>query len=298
MSNPRNEFGLRKILVATDLSPRAEKAVARAMQLAEEHNSALIVVHVLSVAAGDKTRTREMAAKIEEDLRRKVHVRSHRNGRSVKIRVLSGTPFVEIIRRARAEEADLVLAGAHGANFMKDLLVGTTVEKIVRKGDRPVLIVKQAARSLYRRVLVAVDFSEESRRALELALRLAPRAESYVLHAYQGFEGRLWRADFTSSEVKKYRYELAKQKREEVKVFLRGIDCAGKPVGHLLRYGRASQVITGVARQRHADLVCVGTVGRTGLPHILLGSVAEHVLRESQCDVLIVRSGSSHFELP
>lgn len=158
MTNARNEFGLRKILVATDLSPRAEKAVARAMQLAEEHNSALIVVHVLSVAAGDKTRTREMAAKIEEDLRRKVHVRSHRNGRSVKIRVLSGTPFVEIIRRARAEEADLILAGAHGTDFLKDLLVGSTAQKVVRKGDRPVLIVKQAARSLYRRLLVAVDF--------------------------------------------------------------------------------------------------------------------------------------------
>lgn len=51
MTSARNEFGLRKILVATDLSPRAEKAVARAMQLAEQHNSALTVVHVLSVAA-------------------------------------------------------------------------------------------------------------------------------------------------------------------------------------------------------------------------------------------------------
>ena len=133
---------------------------------------------------------------------------------------------------------------------------------------------------------------------MKLAFRLAPTAEFHVRHAYQGFEGQLWRGDFTSSEIKTYRYELAKEKREEMKVFLRGIDCDGKPVGHLLRYGRASQVITGVARQRHADPVCVGTVGRTGLPHILLGSVAEHVLRESRCDVLIVRSGSSRFELP
>jgi len=117
MTSARNEFGLRKILVATDLSPRAEKAVARAMQLAEQHNSALTVVHVLSVAAKDKTRTRETAAKIEEDLRRKVHVRSHRNGRSVKIRVLSGTPFVEISAGRGRKKPTLYSPGLTGRIF-------------------------------------------------------------------------------------------------------------------------------------------------------------------------------------
>ena len=122
---------------------------------------------------------------------------------------------------------------------------------------------------------------------MKLAFRLAPTAEFHFRHAYQGFEGQLWRGDFTSSEIKNYRYELAKEKREEMKVFLRGIDCDGKPVGHLLRYGRASQVITGVARP---------AARRSGVRWY--GSVAEHVLRESRCDVLIVRSGSSRFELP
>jgi nucleotide-binding universal stress UspA family protein len=146
--------------------------------------------------------------------------------------------------------------------------------------------------------LVAVDFSKDSRQALEMGLRLAPGAEFHVLHGYQGFEGQLWRGVFTSSEIKNYRYELAKEKRAEMKLFLRGIDSGGKPIGQLLRYGRASHVIAGVVRQLHADLACVGTAGRTGLPHILLGSGAQHVLREAPCDVLVVRSGSSSFELP
>ncbi|HXV50076.1 MAG TPA: universal stress protein, partial [Candidatus Binatia bacterium] len=60
---------------------------------------------------------------------------------------------------------------------MKDLLLGTTAERVVRKGDRPVLVVKRAADAPYRRVVVGVDFSEDSRYALELALRLAPQAE-------------------------------------------------------------------------------------------------------------------------
>jgi hypothetical protein len=69
----------------------------------------------------------------------------------------------------------------------------------VRKGDRSVLVVKQAAPRPYRRVLVAVDFSDHSRHALELALRLAQQAEFHALHVYAGFEGMLrgsWRHRF------------------------------------------------------------------------------------------------------
>jgi nucleotide-binding universal stress UspA family protein len=56
--------------------------------------------------------------------------------------------------------------GAHGEHFFKDLLLGTTAEKVVCKGDRPVLVVKRAAHGPYRRVLVPVDFSESDNAAL------------------------------------------------------------------------------------------------------------------------------------
>ena len=62
--------------------------------------------------------------------------------------------------------------------------------------------------------------------------------------------------------------------------------------------GQARREITKVARGVRADLVAVGTAGRTGIPYILLGSAAEHVMREAQCDVLVVQSGSVAFELP
>ena len=191
----------------------------------------------------------------------------------------------------------MLVVGAHGAQFIKDWLTGTIAERIARKGDRPVLVVKRPVRGPYRRVLVATDFSDQSRQALEFSLRLAPRAKMHILHAYQGIEGQLWRGGFSKAEILRYRHEIAQKSRAQMKNFIRSLAPDRKPVVHL-RYGRAPHIITGVARRLRPDLVSVGSAGRTGLPYVLLGSVAEHVLREAACDVLVARSNSSGFKLP
>jgi nucleotide-binding universal stress UspA family protein len=288
--------GINGILAATDLSPRADKAIARAAHLAAEHEAALTVLHVLSNPTEDKARRRQVALEVERQLRRKmaqfppVH--------EMTIEVASGTVFLEIIRRARLRAAELIVVGAHGRHFIKDLLIGTTATKIVRQGDRPVLVVKRAAHGPYRRVLAATDFSESSRRALELGLRLAPGAKFTLLHAYEGIEGQLWRADFAKSKILRYRREVAQQSRKSMKQFMAGIDLQGKSIARLLRHGRAPHVIAAVAHRLRPDLVCVGSVGRTGLPYVLLGSVAEHVMHEAGCDVVVARSASPDFKLP
>lgn len=286
---------LKKILVASDLSPRAEKAVARATQIAREQNAALIALHVLenSLLSEDQT-----VAMVEETLRRTLTGFVSQNKNAVTIRAVAGKPFVEIIRRAREEAADLIIVGAHGAHFIKDIFFGTTAEQIVRKGDRPVLVVKQTTQGPYQRVLATVDFSEDSRRGLELALRLAPQADFHILHAFEGFEGQLRRGGATESEILRYRRQWARGARQELEVFLREVNGLDRPVKRILKYGRAASVITKAAKRLRADLVAVGTTGRTGLPYILLGSVAEHVLREVKSDVLVARSSPVRFELP
>jgi nucleotide-binding universal stress UspA family protein len=265
------------------------------MRIAREHGAALTALHVLE----DGSQAEAPAAAMSEDaLRRACSHASPEYDGSMTVRVVTGKPFVEIIRRAREEAANLTVVGAHGANFMKDLFFGTTAEKVVRKGDRPVLVVKQTAQGPYRRVLAAVDFSDDSRRALELALQLAPRADFHILHVYEGFEGRLRIGGASQSEITRYRRQWAKGARQELETFLREVNGLDRSVKRILKHGRASYVITKTAKRLRADLVAVGTTGRTGLPYILLGSVAEHVLRESNCDALVVRAGAVRFELP
>jgi nucleotide-binding universal stress UspA family protein len=291
-------FGFKRLLLGTDFSPRADVALQRAVQIASEHGAALTLFHACDVGARDDAQGRKLIVGAEETARQKIRSLSLPDKIAAAVRVAAGKPFVELIHAAREEESDLVVVGAHGKHFLKSLLLGTTAEKVVRKGDRPVLVVKRATRRPYRQVLVPVDFSEDSRQGLALALRLAPRAKFHVLHAYEGSEGQLWRADFKRSEIMQYRRRLAQERRKELEEFLRRANCGGKPIKRLLRHGRAPHVIAGVAGRLRADLVSVGTVGRTGLPYILLGSVAEHVMREASCDVLVARSGPSRFQLP
>jgi len=294
----RKKPGLKRLLVATDLSPRAEKAMARAVRLAGEQRGALTVLHVAAGGSVDDAGRSPSASQIEKNLRRKIEALSAKWKVSMSVGVLSGTPFVEIIRQARHQAADLIVVGAHGNDFMKDLLLGTTAEKIARKGDRSVLVVKQAAHGSYRRVLVGIDFSDHSRQALELALRLAPQAEIHAAHVYWAAEGTLRGAGVGDEGVARYQRRIVKDARQQMEEFLRTIDRGRKSIRREVRSGRARWEISKIAKLLRADLVAVGTAGRTGIPYILLGSVAEHVMREAPCDVLVARSGANGFELP
>jgi nucleotide-binding universal stress UspA family protein len=239
-----------------------------------------------------------MVTTVEQQLRHRVETLTALPDNKATMSVRTGKPFVEIIRYAREEAADVTIVGAHGAHFFKDMFFGTTAEKIVRKGACPVLVVRQPTQEPYRRILVAVDFSQGSQAALELALQLAPQAECHVLYAYQGFEGQLRRAGFAKTEIARHRKQWTKSARQELETFLRDVNCHGRSVKRIVKEGRASYIIPKTAQRLRADLVAVGTTGRTGLPYILLGSVAEHVLREVKCDVLVVRAQAVHFELP
>jgi nucleotide-binding universal stress UspA family protein len=296
MTEP-SPLGLKRVLVATDFSPRADVALRRAAQIVSEHGAALSLLHVRDADARGDMVSRQ-PTRNGEALRQKIDKLSLPHKATATVRIATGKPFVEIIRRARDEGAELVVLGAHGEHFLKDLLLGTTAEKVARKGDRPVLVVKRAAQGPYRRVLVPVDFSENSRHALELALRLAPDAQFHVLHVYQGFEAQLRRAGIPTSEIVRHQRPLAKEARRDLNAFLGSIDHRGKPIRREVWNGRAHHEITTVAKRLRAELVAVGSTGRTGLPYILLGSVAEHVLREVSCDVLVARAKSARFELP
>lgn len=291
----------RRILAASDLSARADRAIARAVQLAEAHGAGLAVLHVASPLTEDETflGVRLDLAALERDaaaaLRERVQAMNGRADIVVKI----GEPFVEIIRLVRERESDLVVLGAHGARFIRDLLLGTTAERVIRKGKRPVLVVKQSPQGPYRRVLAPVDFSDTSRRALAFARHVAPGAELRVLHAFEvRQEYRLHIGGMTAEELAVYERQSAMLLRGRLETFVRETGIDPGQVKLTVRTGYPATVITGVARRSRADLVVIGTHGLAGLRYLLLGSVAEHALREVPCDVLAVHPEAFQFELP
>lgn len=293
---------IRRLLVASDLSPGSGRALARSIELAARHGARLVVLHVVEggPASGAPPMLEARARAAEADLRLEVDplvLRFAPQGRAeVDIRVVPGRDFEQIIAQARAVEADLVVLGAHGAHSVRDLFVGTTAGKVLRAGDCPVLVVKKVPKNSYRCVLVPVDFSGPSRLALALALDIAPGAAVHVLHVPDvGLEPDLRRAGATPEELEAYRRERIDAGEGGLARFLeeaRGGTESGPERGvvqSLVEPGRPAAVIPAVARRLRADLVVMGTRGRTASPRLLLGSVAEHVLRDARCDVLAVR---------
>ncbi|MCS6925077.1 MAG: universal stress protein [Candidatus Binatia bacterium] len=296
----------KRIVVASDLSPRAALAVSRALCVATSHHAHVTVLHVVAEEEFWDSLLRPIGrtpARVDQHVMHKAHAALREQVRSLlsqqgktsppnklRLRVTRGKDFLAIIHYAQAESADLIVLGAHGAHFVRDLFLGATTEKVVRQGDRPVLVVKQPPHSPYQRVLVPVDFSEASQPTLASALQLAPQATFTVLHVYEILhEHLLRRAGVPERQLTRYRQEAAKAAKEQLGTFLRTCTLQGHTVTPMVKYGHPSTVIQTVARQRRADLIAVGTHSRTGFERAFLGSVAEHVLREAQCDVLVVR---------
>lgn len=302
---------LDRILVTSDLSPPADRALARAVQLAAQHGAALkalyVVDHVLGADAPPEQLVKlligdagevvpALKRRAEQALRAKLGAQPPAQ---TEVAVRVGSAFLEIIRQARDDASDLIVLGAHGRHFLRKWVLGTTAERVVRKGDRPVLVVKKSPRRPYRRLLAAMDFSDTAKRALGTAMRVAPQAHVTLLKVYDLMEMALPAIDrVTSEELSRLQGEFANEQRARLGALAGELGLDPARVTNLVRYGHPGWIVNLVAAETRADLVVIGTRGLTGLPHLLLGSVAEHVLRESRCDVLVERPAVREFELP
>jgi nucleotide-binding universal stress UspA family protein len=271
--------------------------VDRAARLPLAAGSTLTVLHVLP--PGIPPQDRAGADRALEDAAALAARVVAGKGVEVVARQVEGTPFVEIVRGARQGRSELIVVGRHGRRTFRDLLLGSTAERVIRTGDRSILIVGSPP-TPYMRPLVAVDCSETSRHPVELTWRLAdPGAPTLELvHAYAGIpDGTIRRAGFSAEESLQYHLDARRNAESAVEAFVRAGDLAGR-VRVLVREGDTRQQILQVAWQHDADLVAVGTHGRSGIVHALLGSVAEAIVRGASCDVLVARSAGTSFELP
>lgn len=145
-----------------------------------------------------------------------------------------------------------------------------------------------------RKILVPVDFSDCSRKALRYALAFARQfsAQVVLLHVvhvnYTGIEFGL--IDFPVLEE-----EMAKNARKSLEE-MAGTEVGGSaPVEVVVRVGQTVREIADAAREAETDLLVISTHGNTGLKHVLLGSTAENVVRYAPCPVLVVREHEHEF---
>jgi nucleotide-binding universal stress UspA family protein len=282
---------LRSILVATDFSSGAARALARAVRLPCASIAKLAIVHVAPAGIDDAAR----AVAIEQ-LRAAVGSVPARDGLSVESELVHGDAYAQIIAQARARDCDLVVIGRHGRRAIRDLFIGSTATRVVRYGDCAVLVVNGEVHESYKRPLVAVDLQDSSLKVIELALSVldaqVPHVE--VMHAYHiPFEGLQYVARTSRLER-----ELEAEARASLARATQAADAPHVRWLPVIRRGDARSAILAEIATRHCDLAALGTHGRAGLAHVVLGSVAEHVVASAACDVLVARPTRFTFAMP
>ncbi|MCU0733903.1 MAG: universal stress protein [Methylotetracoccus sp.] len=296
---------LQRILVATDFSGYANRAVKRAAMLAHRHQCTLDLLQVVSWLPLETLKRlvddysletgQQLVNSVGARMKTLADLLTSHYGITVDHCVSLGRPHLEINARARDHNADLVVLGAHGEHFLQDQLLGTTTARVLRTGNHPVLIVKAEDPAPYRKVLVSVDFSAASRRALTAALCIEPRAAVRVLHAVEvPFEGSLKEAGVPEELIHRLHSESVQKASQQLDDFLE--KSAGSEAGRItpiVEYGYPPKVILEQSWLLRPDLIAVGKHGQAETDVALLGSVTKHVIYEAERDVLVVASETS-----
>lgn len=221
-----------------------------------------------------------------------------------------GTPFLVAIREVLAEGRDLIIKLASPETGLLDRLLGGTDLQLLRKSPCPVWILSPQDRENYRRILAAVDFDPWrpelendtlNRRILELSssLALADFAELHLAHSWEPLSEdmmRLWSdPDDVAKIVDSVNTEHLRHQEGLERLTHKLRDWIGadaydylKPSPHLLR-GSAPETIPDLVDRLESDLVVMGTVGRSGIPGLIVGNTAETILSQLKCALLAVK---------
>jgi len=290
---------LRTLLAATDLSAPARHAVMRAALLAQSSGARLELLHVLQGSALDQLRqalgqqAEAVLARLENDARDKLRQLAASVGEPLGVNpgvhLTTGPVPQAIAGQADLLDADLLVLGARGSGFMRHLL-GATAERMLRMSQRPMLVVKQTPHERYRRVLVALDFSPYSQRAIALARAAAPDAQLVLFHAYDvPLESNLRLAGVDDQTIRQYRAAAELKAQKGLEDAARQAGLATGSYQTLALHGDPAVHLPEQEEELGVDLIVIGKHGSGMTQELLLGSVTKHVLAESRSDMLIAR---------
>ena len=297
----------RTLLVPIDGSDFSAYSVDFALRLAKRSEAAVLFCHSVDLTGAiascsnpyGSTDVAPILAALEDDCKALLsEALARASGLAIAATAveLSGSPVGAILDALRARRVDAIVLGTHGRSGVSRFFLGSTAEGVLRRSDVPVFVVSQrsavdaASGAAFSRIVVAVDDSDPSDAALDAAMDLAdPGTTTMVLvhvvnvrETYALAASQRYAATAAIEEERQAAEALLATAAERVRA--RGITAVttvleGEPAESLLEVARAQQ----------ADLVAIGTHGRRGIRRLLIGSVAEGVVRACPVPTLVVR---------
>ena len=207
-----------------------------------------------------------------------------------------GPVVSEVVRYAADSPTDLIVMGTHGSGGFERLVLGSVTEKVLRKAPCPVLTVPRAAidgpHVTFKTIVCGVDFSNASIHALDYALSLAQEAEGRLVlaHAIENLDLLQEPSMYARFDVAEYMRVVEAGALERLAALIPDTARAWCQPELAIGHGKAYRELVRIARERHAELIVLGTHGRGALDAAIFGSTTGHVVRHAPCPVLTVRA--------
>lgn len=272
------------IIVATDFTSRADRAIDRALQLGRDTGRPLRFVHAID----PDTRKDHDRAELDRRMEQCVGYPEGTDQGSgpIEFAYPEGSPPAAIARECETQDCDMLLIGPARYNSLGDFFIGTAVDYVLRNTEKPVLVVKKRVREGYAEIIAGTDFSAASAHAIITAARLFPEAKIHICHAWHvPFEG-FNRDGYVATEMEdEERAKLAKF----VKLVAEREPRLAEASTGLLRGGAFQAVKDALAHHPDA-LVVVGSHGASGFRQATLGSNTSDMLRFLDADMLVVNT--------
>jgi len=301
---------IRNILVPIDFSKMSIGAIKTARQLARRVPATIHLAHVRRVdyATAFSAPSPPIAPfplmTYEQDAEKRVL--QELNGlacehgiSSASCHVVGGGPaFDEICRLAQKIPADLIVMPTHGRTGLKHVFLGSTAERVVRHSPCPVLVVRERRRQsktgprlTVKRILVPVDFSECSQEGLQYAIGFANQFGARIMLLHATYLGYIYSTEGTALYDVRGLQNAARENAERQMQKLVRASKFGR-VKYEIAFTEGSPVldISVFAKEHNVDVIITSTHGLTGFEHVLIGSIAEKVVRHAPCSVLVVPS--------
>lgn len=297
---------IQNILVPIDFSTMSVDAINTARHLADRVGATIHLAHFChfdytfitpaspAVPFSFTPNQQNGEASVEKEL--KALARKHGAASAIS-HVSRGEPaFDEICRLAQQIPADLIVMPTHGRSGLKHVFLGSTAERVVQHAPCPVFVIRQKRRQTktgprLKRILVPVDFSACSRAGLQYAIDFAAEFRATIVLLHATYLGYIYSSEGTDIYDVPGLQKVARESAERrMRDFVRKVNFRDVTFETAFTDGSPVIDICAFAKDHAIDLIVTSTHGLTGLKHLMIGSIAEQVVRRAPCSVLVVPS--------
>lgn len=299
----------RNILVPTDFSASADRALAYAVELADRFGASLQLLHVVNELDSERyglTKGEEQAVTLQDQIRTEAHERlqniapedSHVNVRTDVALHLGVDVADSIDEYVSDHDIDLVVMGTHGRQGLNRLVLGSVADALIRRSPCPVMTVREkgqktsgAETGSVEDILAPIDFSKHSHEALRISKTFASHYEA-SLHLLFVAERRVV-PTFSDTGlpgvgVVEMDPEIVDNARKALQQLDQGVGGAPVESAYHVREGTVAQKIVDFAETEDMGLIVMATRGYSGMTRFLMGSNTERVVRAAPCPVLTI----------